>query len=764
LDDLVLVEAGSRVPADIDIIEALDLRCDESLLTGESLPVAKEAIDLGERLTDPHPTTRAFAGTMVTRGRGRGVVFATGSSTRMGKIAVEIAKRSSARPPLMVRLDHFSKTIAWAVAGTMVLLVVIGLLRSMSLHELFMMSVGLAVAAIPEGLPVAISIALAIGMRRMAKAHVVVRTMPAIESLGSCTMIATDKTGTLTKNELAVTDIVLPDGKQVPSIDSGIASTHENVADSETLYALLRAAALPNEGRLIFNENDLNGEGDEVDVALLVAAHRGGVAHEEILRSYPVLARIPYEPDKRYAASFHQSDNGVRIFAKGAPETLIAMADRMDVGGRAIAIDRGALLRQKEALTAKGLRVLAFADGVIAAEHAPPYGDHYLVGLVFLGLVGMRDPIRPEVPDAIRACRRAGIEIVMITGDDPTTASVIATEAGMDFVPDEVVTGEAVRAACELGDGSLDTLTRRARIYARVEPAQKLAIVRSLARNGHFVAVTGDGINDAPALKHAHVGIAMGRKGTDVARESAGIILTDDNFASIVGGIREGRVAYANIRKVIFMVISTGIAEIVLFLLAILLGLPMPLLPVQLLWLNLVTNGIQDVALAAEKAEGDELSYPPRAPSEPILDPHMIRRVWHSALVMGAGGVAFFWWLIANGSSIDSARNLLLLLFVLFENVQTFNSRSERHSVFRQKLRANPLLVTGILASQALHIAAMHVPGLSDTLWISPVSLGEWAVALALALTLLLVMECDKWWDRQKTGKLETGDLEVQLD
>jgi Ca2+-transporting ATPase len=307
------------------------------------------------------------------------------------------------------------------------------------------------------------------------------------------------------------------------------------------------------------------------------------------------------------------------------------------------------------------------------------------------------------------------------------------------------------------GEAALDRLTRRARIYARVVPTQKLAIVLSLARNGHFVAVTGDGVNDAPALKHAHVGVAMGRKGTDVAKESADIVITDDNFASIVGGIREGRVAYANIRKVIFMLASTGAAEVMLFLLALVAGLPMPLLPVQLLWLNLVTNGIQDVGLAAEGAEGDELAYPPRRPKEPIFDRVMIRRIWQSTLVISVVSFAAFAVMLNHGLEVESARNLLLLLFVLFENFQTFNSRSERRSVFRQSLRANPFLAFGVAGAQALHVAAMYVPGLNDTLRIAPVSFVEWIVLLAVASTTLMVMEVEKWRDRTSRGRKEAA-------
>ncbi|TIX03315.1 MAG: HAD family hydrolase, partial [Mesorhizobium sp.] len=347
-----------------------------------------------------------------------------------------------------------------------------------------------------------------------------------------------------------------------------------------------------------------------------------------------------------------------------------------------------------------------------------------------------------------------------VTGDDPRTASVIAEQAGFVFKPDQVVTGETVRRAEQDGEAALDKLTRHARIFARVDPAQKLSIVLSLSRNGHFVAVTGDGVNDAPALKHAHVGVAMGRAGTDVAKESADIVVTDDNFASIVNGILEGRVAYANIRKVVFMLVSTGAAEVVLFLLAMPMGLPMPLLAVQLLWLNLVTNGIQDVALAAEAAEGDELRYAPRRPNEPILDRLMIRRIWHSVLVMGVGGFAVFYWLLQQGYPEEQARNLLLLLFVLFENFQTFNSRSEHLSVFRQRLFANPLLVLGVLGAQALHIGAMYIPGLSDTLQITPVSLREWGMLLLLAATLLVGMEFEKWRDQHRAADNERQDTQ----
>jgi len=748
--DLVFLEAGERVSADIDLFEAVDLKADESLLTGESAAVEKSTTAATPR------AACAFAGTFITRGRGRGIVRETGHATELGRIAAEITRRPMTQPPLMIRLEHFSRMIAVAVGISVMLLIAVGLLRDMPFYTLFLTAVGLAVAAIPEGLPVAISVALAIGMRRMAASHVIVRNLPAVESLGSCTMVATDKTGTLTLNELTVTDVRLPEGSRFIFETSddleacAVRNAHPADIDAQArVAALLKAASLPNEARLLKDESGWKGFGDTVDVALLAAARKAGIRHEDIQETYPLVARIPYEPDIRYAASFHRRGGDVRIFVKGAPETLIAMAARMDTGGKSMPIDQEALLDQKAEMAARGLRVLAFAEGTIAVDEDGRYDHSNLINLVFLGMAGMQDPIRPEVPQAIAKCRAAGVEVAMVTGDDPRTAAAIAAQAGLRFYEAQVVTGEDVRLAEGKGEQELDRLTRRARIYARVDPAQKLAIVMSLARNGHFVAVTGDGVNDAPALTHAHVGVAMGRKGTDVARESADIVLTDDNFASIVAGIRQGRVAYANIRKVVFMLVSTGAAEVALFLLAIPFGMPMPLLPVQLLWLNLVTNGIQDVALATERAEGDELSYPPRRPNEPIFDRIMIRRILHSSAVMGLGGLGLFWWLLKTGTDIDTARNLLLLLFVLFENFQTFNSRSEHHSVFRRGFLANRFLVLGVIVAQALHVAAMHMPGLDTTLHLAPVTLAEWIWLLLAASSLLFVMELEKWWDKR---------------
>lgn len=742
--DWVLLEAGGRVPADLALMTSQDLVSDESLLTGESVPVAK-AVSHGQ-------VALAFAGTTITRGRGSGFVTATGASTEVGRIATEIAQKRTTRPPLVVRMDRFARTIALVVAMVIVLVVAVGLLRGLGIEELFVVAVGLAVSAIPEGLPVAISVALAIGMRRMARVGVIVRRMTAVESLGSCTMIATDKTGTLTLNSLTVTDIVLPDATHLTcetgtDLDSCriVSASLDDGRARERAHRLLLAASLPNEAQLVREPGGWVGRGDTVDVALLGAARKGGLDRDDVDGAYSLVGRIPYEPDRRYAASLHRSTDGVRIFVKGAPETLIAMCDGMDVDGDIACLDRMTLLRQRDELAGRGLRVLAFAEGELEAEPAEGFAHRHLTRLTFPGFAGMQDPIRPEVPAAVRACHRAGIDVAMITGDDPRTASTIAREAGLSFTPGQVATGDDLMQAEAEGEGALDALTREIRIYARVDPSQKLAIVRSLARNGHFVAMTGDGVNDAPALRHAHVGVAMG-SGTDVAKESADIVVTDDNFASVVKGIEEGRVTYANIRKVIFMLVSTGTAELLLFALTMPFGLPLPLTAVQLLWLNLVTNGLQDVALAAETPEGNELARQPRRPDEPIFDHLMLRRLAISAAVMGGGGAAVFAGFLAHGYEVDAARNLLLLLFVLFENFQTLSSRSETRSAFHRGFFDNPFLLATVVGAQAIHIGAAFIPGLSETLGVGPVAAAEWFVLLLIAASVLIVMEAEKRW------------------
>jgi magnesium-transporting ATPase (P-type) len=748
------------VPADLRLLDAQRLSIDESLLTGESDAVNKrpEAL-LPEDAATADRINMAFAGTIVGSGRGRGLVVATGGQTALGRIASDVLGRDTGKPPLVLRMERFTVRIAIAVAVAALLLAAISLARGMPLAEIFMLAVALAVSAIPEGLPVALTVALAVGLQRMARRNVIVRRLVAVEALGSCTCIASDKTGTLTVNQLTVRVVQLPD--QPPWIVTGEGLVPEGTfvlpegarrtQHEHQLAELCRAAVLANEAVLAQRDGEWSGRGDTVDLALLVLARKAGLTREQLAADAPELASIAYEPALRFSAALGGREGSAVARVKGALETLLPMCSRMLSADGPVAIEPEQLRAQGVALAREGYRVLALAAGELPDGSAENFCREHLVGLTFLGLVGMTDPLRPEALPAVEACEAAGVDVRMITGDDPETALAIARDLGLAQQREGVITGRQLQQAAESGEREFDARCNPARVFARVEPHQKLEIVQSLQRGGQFVAVTGDGVNDAPALRAAQVGVAMGGSGTDVARETAEIILTDDNFASVVAGIEEGRIAYGNIRKVIFLLISTGAAEIVLFMLAVLAGLPLPLLAVQLLWLNLVTNGIQDVALAFEPGEGDELRRPPRPPNESIFNRIMVERVVISALVMGVVAFGYFQHTLAMGESVEQARNSTLLLMVLFENMQAFNSRSETKSIFVHNPLRNKILLVGTVVAQLVHIGAMYTPGLSDVLGVAPVSLDHWLELLVLASGLVVVMELHKLFTRRRT-------------
>lgn len=748
--DVLVLTSGERVPADARLLQAHALQIDESMLTGESLPVDKRPeAALAEDAPLAERTNMAYAASMVAQGRGRALVVATGQETEVGRLAGSLAAEAPGEPPLVVRMRHFTQRLLAALVSVIGILGALELARGTPWQEVFPLAVALAVSAVPEGLPVALTVALAIAMNRMARRNVIVRQMVAVEALGSCTVIASDKTGTLTLNRLTATRAVLPAGAAWELAGEG---TPEGgrfrpavpEADETGFRRICEIAALCNEGELARHDGEWSGTGDTVDVALLIMAHQAGCRQGELTAAYPLVDQIPYEPELGYAASVHRGPSGLRLCVKGAPERILPMCTRVADGQDGPPLDAGALEGLVAGLAAEGFRVLAFAEAK-SGEVDSPLGHADLRDMTFAGVVGLIDPLRPEARDAVAACRRAGVRVCMVTGDHPRTALAIGRELGFATGEDEVITGAALR---EAGDepGALDALIAGKTLFARVEPQQKLDIVRALTRQGEYVAVTGDGVNDAPALNVAHVGVAMGQRGTDVAREAADLILADDNFASVVAGIEEGRVAYQNIRKVIFLLISTGAAEIVLFVLAMAAGLPLPLTAVQLLWLNLVTNGIQDVALAFEPAEGGEMARPPRRPREPVFNRLMVQRVGLSAVVMGALAFGVFQQLMAAGMPLVAAQGTVLLLMVLFENVQVFNSRSETRSAFRHNPLRNPLLLAGTIAAQGIHIGAMYTPGLSDVLGITPVSVELWLGLLGVALLPLIAMEAHKRW------------------
>ncbi len=749
--DIVLLESGDRVPADMRLLKSNNLQIDESLLTGESLSVTKNAeVILSEDTILADRQNMVFAGSLVVLGRAHAVVVNTALATELGNIAASVLAKSSRQAPLQVRMEKFTHRVALIVGFAAVVMSVVALMRGMPMDEVFLLAIALAVSAIPEGLPVALTVALAVGMRRMAKRHVIVRRLVAVEALGSCTYIATDKTGTLTVNQLTVQQIVLPNDHSWNVSGEGIIpegeilNTDKPLTSEENtlLKRICHASVLPNEAFLGRRNHSWTVHGDRMDVALLVLAHKAGFVKDDIKELFSEIAMIPFESEHQFAASLNRI-NGKTVYAsvKGAYEKLLPMCSHMAVTNNDEPINISQINKQAEDLATQGYRVLALASGEI--KQGNDFSEGNLNNLTFLALLGVIDPLRSEAKAAVTACKQAGIEVAMVTGDHPVTAYAIAQELALVTEYKQVVTGYELKQKDKDSD-EFDNLVANAKVFARVEPSQKLKIVHSLQQNGHFVAVTGDGANDAPALKAAEVGVAMGKYGTDVARESSELIITDDNFSSIVAGIEEGRIAYNNVRKVIFLLISTGAAEIVLFTLALFSGLPLPLLAVQLLWLNLVTNGIQDIALAFEPGEGDELKKPPRSPKEGIFNRIMIERVILSALVIGVVTFLVFQYLYNQGYSLDAARNGTLLLMVLFENIHVFNSRSETRSVFTHNPLRNHFLLFGTLAAQLIHIGAMYTPWISNVLHIQPVSLDYWFDMLLAAIVILIVMEIHK--------------------
>lgn len=760
--DIVLLESGDKIPADIRLTSQFDLHVDESLLSGESLSIVKNADVLLEKTTViAERNNMVYSGTLVVRGRATGVVTATGINTVLGKIARDVLQRERIKPPLLQRMERFTFRMAIAMSLVITIFALISALQGMSWIEVFLLAVALAVAAIPEGLPVAMTVALAISMRRMAKRNVIARRLVTVEALGSCTFIAADKTGTLTQNMISVAKVLLP-GEVVFDLHvTGLNHDNSPLGDFPAIpeknigqfQSLIKAMILPNEAFLGHRNGNWVSHGDTVDIALLMMGNQYGYHRADQVIANPLVAMIPFESGHRYCASLHNVGDHQEIYIKGAVESLLKMSTTMMMDGKQISIDQTMILQQARDLAEQGYRVLAAASGKPDST-LQQLTESDLHDLCFLGLVGMIDPLRPESKQAIAQCHAAGIDVAMVTGDHPITAYAIGKELG--FVDDlsQVVTGSEFNTI-KNDPQKRTSLLKSMRVFARMEPHQKLDIVEALQKQGHFVAVTGDGANDAPALRAAHVGVAMGKGGTDVARETADMIVTDDNFSSIVSGIEEGRIAYSNVRKVIHLLICTGAGEIVLFSLSLLFGLPIPLTAVQLLWLNLVTNGIQDVALAFEPGEGNELNRPPRDPQEPIFNRLMIERVILAAVVIGSVACFTFYTLLQQGFTEEQARNGTLLLMVLFENVHVFNSRSETRSVFLHNPLRNPFLLFGTIAAQGVHILAMYLPGIREILDLSPVTLNQWFTYLGLALTLLMASEIYKvvWQFRTQSAR-----------
>lgn len=753
--DVVFLESGLTVPADIRLYEANNLSIDEAVLTGESVACDKAdvLISVGN-IPVSSQINMAFAGTLVMTGRGTGVVVATGLNTEIGKIAKSVAHAPITKTPLITRMERFSKQISSIYVVGCVVLAVVALARGMPGNEVFFMAVALAVASVPEGLPVALTIALSIASQRMAKRHVIVRKLTAVEGLGSCTCIASDKTGTLTVNRQTVRKIALPNGKWFGVTGEGY--TDEGEVQTETgavlsqpdqalILNLAQAGVLCNEATLRKENDQWVHQGDAVDLALLVLGQKMGLDAEAYQCEWRIVSKVPYESEKRYAAIFYRKADQTEGVFKGAVETILPFCKTVMTDEGVKPFDRQTIENEAELLAQDGYRVIAIAQGVVDENLAtsPALNTDQIKSLSLLGFVGLIDPLRPEAKQSVQTCHQAGIRVVMVTGDHPETAFTIAWELGVAASKEEIITGSQLEALVDPDSPQLIEAISKVKVFARVAPLQKLYIVETLRKLGHFVAVTGDGVNDAPALKAANIGVAMG-SGTDVAKNTASIIVADDNFASIVAGVEEGRFAYDNVRKVIYLLISTGASEVALFALSLIFNMPLPLTAVQLLWLNLVTDGIQDIALAFEGGEPGAMNRPPRSPQEGIFNRRMIEQTILSGVTMGL--VAFLAWTGWQwaGRTEFEARNLVLLLMVQLENFHVFNCRSETLSAFKVPIRRNLWIVLAAIAAQGIHIGAMYLPGMQKVLEIGPIRPYEWICHFLMAASVLIVMEIYK--------------------
>ncbi|GAB5046468.1 cation-translocating P-type ATPase [Thermodesulfovibrio sp. TK110] len=755
--DIVLLYSGIRVPADIRLIHTVELKIDESILTGESLPVEKHHHTIKEEnLTYGDQKNMAFMGTIVVSGRAKGVVVETGMNTVLGKIAKHIKEAETVKAPLQDKITKFANAIGIIVLLASVLLFLSGLIVGESIKDMFMTAVAAAVAAIPEGLPVVVTIALAVGVAKMARQNAIVRKLHAVETLGSTTVIGSDKTGTLTKNEMTVK--VIYDGKNVYEVEgSGYEPSgrilHEglpiNAAKRKHLIDVLRIGLLCNESSVYPENGEYRINGDPTEAALIVSAMKAGVNPDEEKEKYRQIAIIPFESERGYMATLNIHKGKRFIFVKGAPEKVIDMCVKDSHGNE---IEREKILHLASEFAKRGLRILAFAYREVTEEIEEISCREVekcdaVSGLVFAGLQGMIDPPRPEAVEAIKGCKKAGIRVVMITGDHAVTAKAIGQMLGISDSKSKVLTGKELE---KISDEELFHKVKEVSVYARVSPEHKLRIVEQLKSNGEIVAVTGDGVNDAPALKSAHIGIAMGKSGTDVAKEASDMVLTDDNFASIFHAVREGRIVFDNIRKVTFFLIPTGVASILSIIIAIVFSIPIPYVPAQILWINLVTNALQDVALAFEPGEKGVLERPPRNPKEGIMSKLLIERTIIVGVLISAGVVFNFINALENGASIEKARTVAVTTMVFFQFFQAWNSRSEYESIFKIPLLSNPFLFFSLIASFLAQLAFIYVPAFQWVFRTQPISMSDWQNILLVALSVIVVVEIDKWIRRKK--------------
>jgi len=766
--DVVLLQSGDRVPADMRLLKARNLQIEEAALTGESLPVVKNPAALTEAAMLADRCNLAFTGTLVTFGQGEGVVFATADATEMGRIAGMIESAENIQTPLTRKIAQFSRFLLYLILTLATVTFIVGTLRGDDWESSFMAAVALAVAAIPEGLPAALTITLAIGVSRMARRKAIIRKLPAVETLGSTTVICSDKTGTLTQNQMTVCEIHAGDILYHVT-GSGYEAEGEIhhqqqravITDNTALVETLGAGLLCNDSRLVINDDQRTVvEGDPTEAALLLPPRKAGVSGDEMNARFPRVDSIPFESDYKYMATLHDTNEARRVvYLKGAVEALVGRCShQMDATGNAVDFSKEKILDAANDMASRGLRVLAFARLEVAPEHSNLDHDHVASELTFLGLQGMLDPPRPEAIEAVAMCRSAGIKVKMITGDHIITARTIAAAIGIGG--DEGVAaldGQEIEA---LDDAALAEKVSRTSVFARVAPEQKLRLVKSLQSLGNVVAMTGDGVNDAPALKQADIGIAMGITGTDVSKEAADMILTNDNFASIEAAVEEGRGVFDNLTKFIVWTLPTNFGEGLVVLTAILAGTVLPILPVQILWINMTTAVLLGLMLVFEPKEKDIMSRPPRDPESPILTRGLQLRILHVSVLLLGSCFLLFNYEINAGATVEQARTVSVNVFVMVELFYLFNCRSFTRSMASIGFFSNPWILPGAALMLCLQVLFTYLPWMNQVFQSAPISMDSWLRILAAGVLTYLLVGAEKWIIRAfKTRSMAKASL-----
>lgn len=724
--DVIHLESGDKISADARIIDCHNFQVDESALTGESLSIVKITDTLGNDTALAERKNMVYAGTSVTTGRATAVVVATGLSTEIGKIADKVTNTEEEKSPLTIRTERFSKQISVIILIVALITTVVLLVKGFPIQEIFLCVIALSVSAMPEGLPLALTMALTIASNRMAKKNVIVKKLNAVESLGSCTVIASDKTGTLTVNEQTAKVIVLANGDSFDISGNGYNDsgrvTPVGDASLEDAKYIAMLGKINNEAHLEKKNGKWESFGDSIDIAFLSVAEK-----LKIKDTYEVVESVPYESENQYSAVFYKKNDELYCTVKGSLEKVISFSE-----------DDRKFYEQNKDLTSRGFRVIAIADGKVKGT-----SKEDIKNLNFVGMVAFIDPIRTEVKASLKECASAGIKVVMVTGDHPLTAFAIAKDLGLCSSQSEVATGADVEKYLKLGEKEFDKFVSCIRVFSRVTPMDKLEIVNSFKRQGEFVAVTGDGVNDAPAIRAANIGIAMG-SGTDVAKETASMIVADDNFTSIVSGVKEGRTAYSNIRKITLFLLGCGFAEVCFFLLSIALGYDIPLLAIQLLWLNIVTDGLQDIALSFEKSEDNIMKQKPRNTKESLFSKDLMIEV--SILGIAISVIIFGTWkyLLDRNVPIETARAVVMMLMVFVQNINVLNCRSEKRTVFKESLFDNPFIVITIVGSILLQIIMSEVSITATFLKVVPLPLVSVCKIFLLSLTIIVVYEIYK--------------------